>query len=1012
MQTDQSQLRSIVNECFAARSLAGLLTILGFSPRGLPVAGLEFDAALHGTRGTLACYVLRDVTNLAASARALRARNYAELQLYVATRADFADIVVGSFGFGEKLLTLTLQRDRIHASDLEALQEMLPLGDEGSALAARHARALDRGRVSRRFFADFAAQRNAVAAAWTGAVPRRQRDREQLALLLLSRLMFLYFLQHRGYLANDRSYLVRRFHEWRGRRTFFAGALEPLFFHVLNRRPERRPARAAAFGELPYLNGGLFERHPLERKHSRIDLPNAVLASVFNDLLERYRFTAREAAEAQVDGVHDVGVDPEMLGRVFEGLMAERVRETTGTFYTPAATVDRLVCDTMAAYLEKRPRTIRVLKEVRVLDPACGSGAFLLGALSRVAEQRALLEGTSMMDARRDVVARSLYGVDLQSDAALLCALRLWLALVPGDEQQTVQPLPNLDRHIRQGDSLVDPLDLRAGATSGDVRRCIAELQPAGSAYVHSEPEQRPLLQQTLARAEHRLARAWVSAQQQRLAYRISEARAAAQEKDLFGAVTADARHARADFVELRERLAELRTLSRGVIAKGETPFFSFAVHFADAALAGFDVVLCNPPWVRSHNWPRSVGALVKRRFRVCADGNQVDLALLFLERAIDLLAPGGALGIILPAKFMRSLAGAAARRLLLERTDIVSIEDHSLDQRSIFNADAFASLIVARKRVSESSDGASPVRIRMVRRGIAPLDFAAAPAELSLVSADPRSPWLIIPPEVRKAIARMREGPAIGEQAALRIRRGVVSGMNGVMVLTSVARKLGGLAEVRSEGAASAVRAADFEGVIEECAIARLVRGCDLRPWSFETSRHLLARRVGGSDRLPRLEKYLRRHNLTLADVPKIPAGHTAVAWHDLASSLNAVVLPAPVVALNTVYFIEADEEVAHLLCAYFNSLPVRTFARAIAERAKDAHFRFFAWTIAMLSLPACWRSFEARRLIEISECCHADGSTPDVLDELDQLVGRAYQLTRADMRALAGFDAWLRGS
>lgn len=251
-----------------------------------------------------------------------------------------------------------------------------------------------------------------------------------------------------------------------------------------------------------------------------------------------------------------------------------------------------------------------------------------------------------------------------------------------------------------------------------------------------------------------------------------------------------------------------------------------------------------------------------------------------------------------------------------------------------------------------------------------------------------------------------------IGEVGELSIRRGVVSGMNGVMVLTSVARKLGGLAEVRSEGAAAAARAADFEAVVEESAIAPLVRGCDLRAWSHETKRHLLCRRMSGENRRPRLETYLRRHSRTLSDVPKVPAGRTCVAWHDLASTLNAVVLPAHVVALNTVYFIGADTEVAHLLCAYFNSLPVRTFARAIAERAKDAHFRFFAWTVAMLALPARWLSFEKCRLIEISERCHTNGATPELLRELDQLVGHAYQLSRADMRALSGFDQWLRGS
>jgi hypothetical protein len=104
-------------------------------------------------------------------------------------------------------------------------------------------------------------------------------------------------------------------------------------------------------------------------------------------------------------------------------------------------------------------------------------------------------------------------------------------------------------------------------------------------------------------------------------------------------------------------------------------------------------------------------------------------------------------------------------------------------------------------------------------------------------------------------------------------------------------------------------------------------------------------------------------------------------------------------------------DEELAHVLCAYFNSLPVRTFARAIAERAKDAHFRFFAWTVSLLPLPSNWRRFESARLLELSHAAHAAGSIEkDSQTELDEIVARAFELSRSDQRALELFDEWLR--
>lgn len=1044
MQNDHTHIRSIVEAALTTGDAAPLIELLGFG---------------NGPRGTLACYLIpfdsNQPTDIARHARALRASDYTELQLYVFHVKKCTQIIIASYGLGEQLLTLTVQRDHLHASDIEALSEMVPLADEkGSALAARHARALDRSRVTRRFFADFAAQRDTVADAWSAPKPLSRRDREQLALLLLSRLMFLYFLQHRGYLGGDRSFLLRRFREWCARprrKSFYAGALKPLFFMVLNRRPERRHASVAAFGALPYLNGGLFEQHHLERKHKGLDLPDTAMASAFTDLLERYRFTTREASDAELEGVHDVGVDPEMLGRVFEGLMAERVRETTGTFYTPAAAVDRLVCNTLTAYLEprvgadassalvreasasaldpyQRAFTSKLLRETRVLDPACGSGAFLLGSLARIAQARAALDESAIMQNRREVVAQSLYGVDVQSDAALLCALRLWLALVPGAAQQDVQPLPNLDRQIRQGDSLVDPLDLKHDVIVSDVRKRIAELQSAAAGYVTSEPEQRPALQRTLAQGERRLARAWVGALQRRIAYEATELRAAAHEKDLFGSITSAAREARVRLEAVRQRHSDLRKLAREIQTTDERPFFSYGVHFADAALDGFNIILCNPPWIRSHNWPRAITKIVRSRFEVCrantwrpphdggistGGGNQVDLALLFLERAIDLLTPGGALGIILPAKFMRSLSGAAARKLLLEKTEIVSVEDHSLDQRSIFQADAFAAFVVARKPLQHAATPLRLVEVTTVKRNAEPLRYCVPQRSLPLFAGDARAPWLLVPSDVRRALARMGDGPLIGAHRELHVRRGIVTGRNDVMILSRVDRKIGDLATVRSDGFAHASNPGDYEGIIEERAISKVLRGCDLSAWSARAERFVLCRTAATPRDLPRLTKYLKKHGCTPSDIASAPNVLPAVAWHDLANTLKAVVVPADVVPINTVYFIASDTATVHLLCAYFNSTPLRTYARCIAERAKDAHFRFFAWTVSMLPLPSCWRSFEAKRLREISEAAHARHGIDDAMQrELDDIVARAYALTRADTRALNEFDAWLRPS
>jgi hypothetical protein len=120
-----------------------------------------------------------------------------------------------------------------------------------------------------------------------------------------------------------------------------------------------------------------------------------------------------------------------------------------------------------------------------------------------------------------------------------------------------------------------------------------------------------------------------------------------------------------------------------------------------------------------------------------------------------------------------------------------------------------------------------------------------------------------------------------------------------------------------------------------------------------------------------------------------------------------------APVVPLNTVYFIPAaDDAEARLLAGVLNSLPVRCFARAIAERAKDARFRFFAWTIATLPLPALESSAGIDRIRGIADAAHEAGSIDvDANNELDAIVADMYRLDPADVAAIRSFDDWLSG-
>jgi hypothetical protein len=1102
-------LETVIRDAVTGAGCVALVRALGFTA---PLRRLELRdpsrtvRRLRMTRRTTLTAFVVELTgalqpgDVRAAARALRELDGARHHLLVVLSADGDSVALACDAPGSGLRAIVLQPSALRASDLDVLKELQPRTDEGdSAAAIRMMRALDRSRVTDRFFRDVVGVRDGIARWWSGIPQRAQADREALALLLLSRLVFLYFLQRRGLLVGDLDYMPRLLRDWlhggspSRATTFYRARLRALFFGVLNRRPERRTARARALGTLPYLNGGLFEVHRLEQAHPALDLPDDAVCFAFSGLLEKYRF-ATPAAEGAASGVADAGgVDPEMLGRIFEGLMPGERRERTGTFYTPADTVDRVVTDTLLHHLacrtgcdasqlrellhggatavlaagalhdEARRRLRTALSRLRVIDPACGSGAFLLGALSQLTLLRQATDRDDDVPdtahVKREIVAHSLHGVDLLEDAALICSLRLWLSLVPDcDDVRLVPPLPNLDRRIRQGDALVDPLDIGAllagrpldTTAPPQLRALTRRLAPLSTQYLAAGPEAKPALRAQLERLESAVAGAWLNALSARLDYEVRELEARAADCDLFGEPAAHTRVARLRLGSLEQRRAELASFEGDVGGTRLRPFFSFRVHFAEAA-EGFDVVLSNPPWVRAHRWPPATRRLLRERYRVCSAagwpaaarasgtpagaGAQVDLSLLFLERSIGLLAPGGTLGMLLPAKLFRSLYAGGARELLLQETLIVTVDDHSLDHRMIFDADAFTSVLIANRRFPDDAPR-DPVRVTLRRRSQEPLHFCVAPEDLPLVAGDARAPWLLVPPGCRRALRTMQQnGTPVGE--SLVIRRGVMTGANDVMVVRDVEPKLGDMARIRTDGFHRAVTAQGrraYSAWVEASTLRPALRGADISAWCARPARHVLwtpANDDAANTAPLRLGRYLRRHrhrlrqqDSTIGALHRL-SPHTLgakVVWSDLAADLRAAAVPSlmrgvagtmqPVIPLNSVYFIATSSTGdSLLLAAYLNSLPVRVFARAIAERAKDAHFRFFAWTIGVIPLPRDWRSNDqARELLSISAAAHRDGALPvRRRTRLDALVTSAYGIDAAGTDSLAAFDRWL---
>lgn len=890
---------------------------------------------------------------------------------------------------GPALRVATIPLEQPTGGALETLERFNPRpGETSLALSLRVGEALATETVTPRFFRAFRATLERLTDRL--ASPQSRAERHALALTALTRVLFLYFVQAKGWLDGDRRYLVHRFDEsLAARRPFHCQVFDPLCFGALNRPASERAGAARALGRLPFLNGGLFEPTRLERRHGTARWSNAAWRDAFDGLFERFHFSAREPHGGET-------VAPDMLGRVFEGVMDPEERRTSGSYYTPAALVREIVRAGIAAALVhrfglspgaaerwihagERPAAPPDLRRLAVLDPAVGSGAFLLGALEELTALRCSGGEGPTAAVRRDVVAHSLFGVDLKLTAVRLAELRLWLSLV-ADQDETdvgqIAPLPNLDGHVRQGDALLDPLAIAralsgAGATSApgaEVERLTAARR---ALFNLVGPAKRRALGD-LARAEGGLARGLFAAAISALERRAAELIAAGKNRDLFGrrrGLTADERVL---LRRLRASRRELRAAARALNDEGGAPFFAFESHFADIlARGGFDLVAGNPPWVRGERVPARVREMLTTRYATWRPphtrgfAHLPDLAVAFVERALELTAPGGAAALLVPAKLASSGYAEPLRRRLAAGTQLECVAPLSLSGG--FGAAVYPMAVVAAR--------VEPTGRERVATALGPRSTVPAMAQRGL-TAD--GPWILTTPATQVARRLRATFPSVGDRWTPQL--GVKTGADDVFI-------------VADPGPGT----------------RPVVRGRDLAPWRATPRAHLLWTHASDGRPLARLPTELARaldpHRERLgrrSDYRSGPAWRlfrTALAdaphrviWPDLARRLAAVVPEPAIVPLNTVYGIATrTDEDAYALAALLNSRWLTAIARLYADPARGGFHRFNARVVRSLPVPpadaGAWHALaeQGRR------CASAD----DVIADL-------FQLEAADRRAL----------
>ena len=496
---------------------------------------------------------------------------------------------------------------------------------------------------------------------------------------MLGRITFLHFLQKKGWMGvpeggqwgeGDLQFMRNLFiHATDEQKDNFLDAvLEPLYDNGLD---TDRSASGDLFDtgvaleygsrvRIPYLNGGLFERNNLDEIATRF--PTTFFAELF-DFFYQYNFTIDEndPNEAQV------GVDPEMLGRIFENLLEDN--KDKGAYYTPKEIVRYMCRQSLIAYLQtgvesgtdreviasfvgKYDASIlpdklishidEQLKNVKVCDPAIGSGAFPMGMLKEIFLCRGAIENfDNAADIKRHIIQNNIYGVDIERGAVDIARLRFWLSLVV--DEQSPETLPNLDFKIMQGNSLLEQyegIDLSKLAT--DSRQLLSEtktLEIFDSMLDIHRMKLRKLIDQYYSETNHVQKHTLLQAINENISNQLNEARINIDLSD--------------------------------IDIQSNTQFFLWHTWFADvlsrpSGCNGFDIVIGNPPYVNV----QLMSVEEKKIYKTCFTTffKRCDMFCLFMELSLlKLASEKGIVTLIVPSVVHSNLSYKKIRNIILD---------------------------------------------------------------------------------------------------------------------------------------------------------------------------------------------------------------------------------------------------------------------------------------------------------------------------------------------------------
>ena len=547
---------------------------------------------------------------------------------------------------------------------------------------------------------------------------------------LLGRLVFLQFLQKKGWMGvpanqqgwngGDKFYLNHLIERYEGNNRLLSDVLEPLFFETLN-KPRNNDLADSRLGEnikIPYLNGGLFDKDTLDKKD--IDFPYDYFKELI-DFFAMYNFTIDENDPED----SEIGIDPEMLGHIFENLLEDN--KDKGAYYTPKEIVqymcqqsiiqyikthlsDKICCDSIEILIkegvvdpilqkkENATELMKLLKNVKVCDPAIGSGAFPMGVLyvlyyaihhlhSHVAPNCSF-DSTQV---KREIIQNNIFGVDIEQGAVDIARLRFWLALVVDADEP--QPLPNLDYKITCGNSQLCRYSLDI-----PIKDVFEEYNRVEKEKAHKENKE---WKEFTLDSYRNLVMDYTDEHSDKdgLRNKINEIkncfkttlaigdikkRQQAEGKvidyetvTLFGKRKADEdpvgyANAKAALRKLKEKESEILN-NKKYENSFEWRFEYPQLLDSDGNFVGFDIVIANPPYIKE-------GRMSKAFFEPYKDSpyykGKMDIWYLFACNGLDLLNKNGILCFIATNNWVTSFGASKLRNKVIKETRICNIVD------------------------------------------------------------------------------------------------------------------------------------------------------------------------------------------------------------------------------------------------------------------------------------------------------------------------------------------------